>query len=73
MGVRCRRCNGKFIALEAARAMAEEDAALLAEGISGERLAERRNVSKPAAYRRIQDAKRRQQLLREAGELAAER
>lgn len=62
-GARCRPCNGKHIALEAARAMAEEDAAILAEGLSGDRLAERRNVSRTAAYRRIADARRRQALL----------
>lgn len=62
-GARCRPCNGRYIALQAAREMAEEDAQILAEGLSGDRLAERRGVSRTAAYRRIADARRRQKLL----------
>ena len=62
-GVRCRKHNGLFIALQAARELDAEDREILESGVSGDRLAERRHVSRSAAYRRIADAKRRQALL----------
>lgn len=65
-GLRCRSCNGKHIALEAALQFDEADRALLAEGISGDRLAERLHVSRPRAYARIREARARQQLVRDA-------
>lgn len=66
LGLRCRLCNGKRIKLETAKEHAEADAALLAEGISGDRLAIRLGVSKARGYGLIRNAQRRQQVLREA-------
>lgn len=68
MGVRCRKDNGRFIALQAARDMAVEDAELLASGITGDRLATRLNITREAAFRRLRRARERQALL-----LSAER
>lgn len=65
-GLRCRTCNGKHIALTTALQFEEADRALLAEGISGDRLAERLNVSRPRAYARLREARARQQLVRDA-------
>ncbi len=66
-GARCRPCNGKFIALEAARDFDAEDRAILEEGVSGERLADRLGLSRQRGYTRIKDARRRQELLKQEG------
>lgn len=62
-GLRCRKDNGAFIALRTALDFDVADRALLEENPSGDRLAERLNISRPMAYRKLADARRRQALL----------
>lgn len=68
LGVRCRKDNGRLQALEAARALAVEDAELIRmvadEGLSAERLGARLGISKPGAHKRLTKARKRQALLR---------
>lgn len=66
-GLRCRRDNGRWAALQSARAHAASDARLLAEGLSGDRLAVRLGVSKQRGYAILRNARKRQALVAEHG------
>ena len=66
--VRCRRCHGEEMRLQAARALAESDCELLrlkAVGLPNTRIAVRFGVSPVAVGQRLKRARRRQALLEE--------
>lgn len=64
-GLRCRACHGKFIKEFHAVALMESDRALLKmrdeEHLSGARIAARIGISRDRAYKRIIDARRREE------------
>jgi hypothetical protein len=66
-GVRCRPCNGLHLALEAARALDEEDRSIIEmverEKLTANRLGERLGVSGVWAHQKLVNARRRQALL----------
>lgn len=67
-GRRCRTHNGAFQRLEAAALSASEDEELLGmvfrDQLSAQRLGDRLGISRVAAQRRIDNAERRQEILR---------
>lgn len=70
-GLRCRKCNGAFIALEAARAAQPDDALLLdlreREKLSHARIAARLGITASRVSQRLRDARRRQKVLADTG------
>lgn len=69
-GIRCRKCNGRAIALEAAHTLAERDAEIVRladeERLSPARLGLRYNISRQAAGNLLKRARARQKLLADA-------
>lgn len=68
-GVRCRKCNGRYIAVQHAIDLKAQDRALISmvesEGLTAARLGDRLGVSRVAAELRIKGARKRQRLLAE--------
>jgi len=66
MGVRCQKCNGRFIQRQFANALAGSDSELLAmrdvEHLSMRRIADRLSISPSRVRQRLQDARRREKV-----------